>query len=44
MWENLKIGFFVLFYKECKVFDEIFELFLVLYKMLKWRGGDLFGG
>lgn len=44
VWENLKTGFSVLPRTERKVSDEIFELFPVLYKMLKRRGGDLSGG
>lgn len=44
VWENLKTGFSVLPRSERKVSDEIFELFPVLHKMLKRRGGDLSGG
>ncbi|AUM12635.1 urea ABC transporter ATP-binding subunit UrtE [Ketobacter alkanivorans] len=42
--ENLKTGFSVLPRAERKISDEIYELFPVLYKMLKRRGGDLSGG
>lgn len=42
--ENLKTGFSVLPRMERKISDEIYELFPVLYQMLKRRGGDLSGG
>ena len=42
--ENLKTGFSVLPLAERKISDEIYELFPVLYQMLKRRGGDLSGG
>ena len=42
--ENLKTGFSVLPRSERRISDEIYELFPVLYKMLKRRGGDLSGG
>ncbi len=42
--ENLKTGFSVLPRAERKISDEIYELFPVLYQMLKRRGGDLSGG
>lgn len=42
--ENLKTGFSVLPRQERVIPDEIFELFPVLFKMLKRRGGDLSGG
>ena len=42
--ENLKTGFSVLPRSERKISDEIYELFPVLYQMLKRRGGDLSGG
>lgn len=42
--ENLKTGFSVLPRSERKIPEEIYELFPVLYKMLKRRGGDLSGG
>ncbi|MAR91784.1 MAG: urea ABC transporter ATP-binding subunit UrtE [Pseudomonadota bacterium] len=42
--ENLKTGFSVLPRAERKIPDEIYELFPVLHKMLKRRGGDLSGG
>ena len=42
--ENLKTGFSVLPHAERRISDEIYELFPVLYKMLKRRGGDLSGG
>lgn len=42
--ENLKTGFSVLPRAQRKISDEIYELFPVLYQMLKRRGGDLSGG
>lgn len=42
--ENLKTGFSVLPASQRKISDEIYELFPVLYQMLKRRGGDLSGG
>ncbi|MEE2732999.1 urea ABC transporter ATP-binding subunit UrtE [Ketobacter sp.] len=42
--ENLKTGFSVLPRNQRKISDEIYELFPVLYQMLKRRGGDLSGG
>ena len=42
--ENMKTGFSVLPRDQRKIPDEIYELFPVLYKMLKRRGGDLSGG
>lgn len=42
--ENLKTGFGVLPVTQRKIPDEIYELFPVLYQMLKRRGGDLSGG
>lgn len=42
--ENLKTGFSVLPVSQRKIPDEIYELFPVLYQMLKRRGGDLSGG
>jgi len=42
--ENMKTGFSVLPSDQRKIPDEIYELFPVLYKMLKRRGGDLSGG
>lgn len=42
--ENLKTGFSVLPVSQRKIPDDIYELFPVLYQMLKRRGGDLSGG
>ena len=42
--ENLKTGYSVLPRTERKISDEIYDLFPVLNKMLKRRGGDLSGG
>src|SRR3989338_1546043 len=42
--ENMKTGFSVLPRDERQIPEEIYELFPVLYKMLKRRGGDLSGG
>lgn len=42
--ENLQTGFGVLPRGQRKIPDEIFDLFPVLLKMLKRRGGDLSGG
>jgi urea transport system ATP-binding protein len=42
--ENLQTGFSVLPRGERKVADEVFDLFPVLRKMLRRRGGDLSGG
>ncbi len=42
--ENMKTGFGVLPGNQRKIPDEIYELFPVLYQMLKRRGGDLSGG
>jgi len=42
--ENMKTGFSVLPRGEREIPEEIYELFPVLYKMLKRRGGDLSGG
>lgn len=42
--ENLKTGFSVLPVSQRKIPDEVYELFPVLYQMLKRRGGDLSGG
>jgi urea transport system ATP-binding protein len=42
--ENMKTGFSVLPRSEREIPEEIYELFPVLYKMLKRRGGDLSGG
>lgn len=42
--ENLKTGFAALPRSERKVKDEIFDLFPVLRKMTRRRGGDLSGG
>lgn len=42
--ENLQTGFSVLPRGDRKVADEIFDLFPVLRKMLRRRGGDLSGG
>ena len=42
--ENLKTGFSVLPLSAREISDEIYDLFPVLYKMLKRRGGDLSGG
>lgn len=42
--ENLKTGFSVLPVTQRKIPEEIYELFPVLYQMLKRRGGDLSGG
>ncbi|WP_045856698.1 urea ABC transporter ATP-binding subunit UrtE [Teredinibacter purpureus] len=42
--ENLKTGFAALPRSQRKVKDEIFDLFPVLRKMMRRRGGDLSGG
>jgi len=42
--ENLETGFAPLTRDNCKVPDEVFELFPVLQSMLRRRGGDLSGG
>src|SRR6056297_346660 len=42
--ENLEVGFACLPRAERRVPDEVFELFPVLAKMLRRRGGDLSGG
>jgi len=42
--ENLKTGFTVLPRTARRIPDEIYDLFPVLHKMLKRRGGDLSGG
>jgi len=42
--ENLETGFAVLPRRDCRVPDEVFDLFPVLGEMMGRRGGDLSGG
>ena len=42
--ENLETGFAVLPSSQCRIPDQVFDLFPVLKSMLRRRGGDLSGG